>query len=269
MKNGDAWHVERRHLDGSLSVRSMAHGGRVRLPAAYVAEHVELLYATTTHRAQGSTVDTAHPLITAGMTRENLYVLASRARDKTTFYVSTHDLPFDEDDRVDRVRTDPRAYDAREILLAIIATEGAPLSVTETIAAAQDEAGSLATLVPRYLHAAHQDAEHRYALAAAEALGEQDGARLTADPAWGVLAERTWKAPRSARYARPHGYRRPTGSTATRGPDLANQPPARPRQARGTQRRPRSGTQRDRGVGVPLGARMRRRCPLTLTTWTT
>jgi hypothetical protein len=74
----------------------------VRLPAGYVAEHVELLYATTTHRAQGGTVDTAHPLITAGMTRENLYVLASRARERTTFYVATHDLPFDEDDRVDR-----------------------------------------------------------------------------------------------------------------------------------------------------------------------
>jgi hypothetical protein len=194
VKNGDAWHVERRHPDGSLSVRGMAHGGRVRLPAAYVAEHVALLYATTTHRAQGSTVDTAHPLITPGMTRENLYVLASRARDRTTFYVATHDLPFDEDDQVDRARTDPRAYAAREILLAIIATEGAPLSATETIAVAQDEAGSLATLIPRYLHAAHQDAGHRYALASAGALGEQDGARLSADPAWGAVVRRLYDA---------------------------------------------------------------------------
>ena len=151
VKNGDAWRVVRRHPDGSLTVRHLAHHGRVRLPAAYVAAHVELLYATTTHRAQGSTVDTAHPLITAGMTRENLYVLASRARERTTFYVSTHDLPFDEDDRVDHVRTDPRAYAAREILLTIIAAEAAPLSATETIATAQEEAGSLATLVPRYL----------------------------------------------------------------------------------------------------------------------
>ncbi len=156
VKNGDAWHVEHRHRDGSLTVRGIGHDGRVRLPAGYVAEHVELLYATTTHRAQGGTVDTAHPLITAGMTRENLYVLASRARERTTFYVSTHDLPFDEDDRVDQVRTDPDAYAAREILLTIIATEGAPLSATETIATAQEEAGSLATLVPRYLHAARR-----------------------------------------------------------------------------------------------------------------
>jgi hypothetical protein len=186
VKNGDGWHVDRRHADGSLTVRSLAHGGRVRLPAGYVAEHVELLYATTTHRAQGGTVDTAHPLITAGMTRENLYVLASRARERTTFYVATHDLPFDEDDRVNQARTDPDAYAAREVLLNIIATEGAPLSATETITVAQQEAGSLAVLVPRYQHAALLAASRRYELAAAEALGGPAGpqADLQADPAW-------------------------------------------------------------------------------------
>jgi conjugative relaxase-like TrwC/TraI family protein len=190
VKNGDAWHVERRHPDGSLSVRGMAHGGRVRLPAAYVARHVELLYATTAHRAQGSTVDTAHPLITAGMTRESLYVLASRARERTTFYVATHDQPFDEDDRVDLVRTDPRARVAREILTGILATESAALSATETITAAQEEAGSLATLVPRYEYAARHQAEHRYEAAATQALGGQAGADLQADPAWPQVVRR-------------------------------------------------------------------------------
>jgi hypothetical protein len=194
VKNGDAWHVQHRHHDGSLTVRSLAHHGRVRLPAAYVSEHVELLYATTTHRAQGGTVDTAHPLITAGMTRENLYVLASRARDNTTLYVATHDLPYDEDDHTDRARTDPYAYAAREVLLNIIATEGAALSATETITAAQEDAGSLATLIPRYLHAARQHAEQRYATAAATALGDHDGAALTADPAWHAVTQRLYDA---------------------------------------------------------------------------
>jgi ATP-dependent exoDNAse (exonuclease V) alpha subunit len=83
VKNGDAWHVEHRRPDGSLTVRGMGHGGRVTLPAAYVRDHVQLLYATTAHRAQGSTVDTAHPLITAGMSREALYVLATRAHDRS------------------------------------------------------------------------------------------------------------------------------------------------------------------------------------------
>jgi conjugative relaxase-like TrwC/TraI family protein len=70
VKNGDAWHVERRHADGSLTVRNTGHAGRVRLPVGYVQTQVQLLYATTAHRAQGGTVDTAHPLVTTGLTRE-------------------------------------------------------------------------------------------------------------------------------------------------------------------------------------------------------
>src|SRR5262249_47318486 len=150
VKNGDAWHVTRRHADGSLRVRHLAHGGLLTLPSSYVRDHVQLLYATTAHRAQGTTVDTAHPLITAGMSREALYVLATRARERTVFYVATCDTPLDDDERVDQVRSDPRAWAAREVLLNVLATETAPLSASETITTAQDEAASLATLVPRY-----------------------------------------------------------------------------------------------------------------------
>jgi hypothetical protein len=120
------------------------------------------MYATTAHRAQGSTVDTAHPLITPGMTRETLYVLATRAREKTTLYVATHDQPAEHDDaRTDRVHHDPSAYEAREILLNIVATDGTARSATETIATAQDQSESLAVLVPRYLHAARQHVRTR------------------------------------------------------------------------------------------------------------
>jgi conjugative relaxase-like TrwC/TraI family protein len=194
VKNGDAFHVEKRHGDGSLTVRHLTHRGRVTLPAAYVAAQVQLLYATTAHRAQGTTVDTAHPLITAGMTREALYVLATRARESTVLYVATHDLPFDEDARVNQVRHDPHQYAGREVLLNVLATEGAPLSATETIAAAQDEAGSLSVLVPRYLHAAHADAGTRYRAAAVQALGEDGGRELADDPAWGAVVRRLFDA---------------------------------------------------------------------------
>ena len=175
-------------------MRNTSHDGRVRLPADYVQAQVQLLYATTAHRAQGGTVDTAHPLITSGLTREMLYVLATRARERTTFYVATHDLPYDEDARVDEARHDPRQYAAREILLNILATEGAPLSATETIAVAQEEAGSLFTLVPRYLYAAHEDAAGRYRAAAVTALGADGGRELVADPAWGAVVRRLFDA---------------------------------------------------------------------------
>jgi conjugative relaxase-like TrwC/TraI family protein len=194
VKNGDAWEVARRLEGGSLAVRHLRHGGCVTLPAAYVRAHVQLLYACNAHRVQGGTVDTAHPLITAGMSRESLYVLASRAREKTVFYVATHDQPSDDDARVDHVRRDPRQYAGREILLNALATESAPLSATETITRLQEEAGSLSTLVPRYLHAAQQDADGRYRLAAVAALGEDGGRTLAADSAWGAVARRLFDA---------------------------------------------------------------------------
>jgi conjugative relaxase-like TrwC/TraI family protein len=154
VRNGDAWRVLGRHPDGSLQVEHLGHAGRIVLPADYVARDVELLYATTAHRVQGGTVDTAHPLITPGMSREHLYVAATRARARTTLYVATHDvLPVDEDERVDRARWDPAARTAREVLHEILGREGAELSATETIREHQAAAESLATLIPRYQHA--------------------------------------------------------------------------------------------------------------------
>jgi ATP-dependent exoDNAse (exonuclease V) alpha subunit len=73
VKNGDTWTVIDSHDDGSLTVqRRGARGrrGRVALPADYVAEHVELGYAITAHRAQGATVNTAHLVVhSSSMTR--------------------------------------------------------------------------------------------------------------------------------------------------------------------------------------------------------
>jgi ATP-dependent exoDNAse (exonuclease V) alpha subunit len=88
VKNGDTWTVRTIHPDGSLTV---APEGRstVVLPAAYVADHVELGYATTAHRAQGRTVDTAHVLVEPTTTREVLYVAATRGRHANHLYVDT------------------------------------------------------------------------------------------------------------------------------------------------------------------------------------
>src|SRR5665647_612296 len=82
VRNGDLWDVTGIGSDGSLtatrvrrhstptagSVTRSRHG--VVLPPDYVAEHVDLGYATTTHRAQGITVDRAHVLAAPGMVRE-------------------------------------------------------------------------------------------------------------------------------------------------------------------------------------------------------
>jgi len=81
VKNGDRFVVTATNDDGSMAVRRSGGGGEVVLPADYVAAHVELAYATTAHRAQGRTVDTAHAMVAPTTTREVLYVAATRGRD--------------------------------------------------------------------------------------------------------------------------------------------------------------------------------------------
>ena len=59
----------------------------VDLPADYVRQHVELAYATTVHRAQGMTTDTAHVLADSAATREAFYVAMTRGRRSNKAYL--------------------------------------------------------------------------------------------------------------------------------------------------------------------------------------
>lgn len=188
VKNGDAWTVERRYADGRLKVRHQEHGGRVTLPADYVATHVQLHYATTTHRAQGSTVDTAHLLVDDQLTRENLYVALTRGRHANHAYVATHELlPLDEDQRMDRPKHDPDARAAREVLEQILAREGVALSATETIRQSQEQAASLATLVPEYLYALERATTAGYQQLINRIFTPDLAHLLTADPAFSAI----------------------------------------------------------------------------------
>ena len=188
VKNGDAWEVVKRHEDGSLKVRHLEHRGRLTLPADYVATGVQLLYASTVMRSQGGTVDTAHPLVNQDMTREQLYVQLSRAREKTTVYTVTHELlAFDTDEQMDATRHDPDTFAAREVLERVLAREGAQHSATDTIKQAQEEAGSLSTLVPRYDHATDTLTRQHYTQLTTTVLGPDLGQAITADPAFSAV----------------------------------------------------------------------------------
>jgi len=89
VRNGDAWTVESAGPNGSLTLRRAAGDGRVVVTPDYVQNHVDLAYATTVHRAQGQTVDTAHALVTPATSREALYVAATRGRLGNRLYVDT------------------------------------------------------------------------------------------------------------------------------------------------------------------------------------
>ena len=146
VRNGDRWKVAQVGADGSLTVRALRGGAAVALPAWYVAQHVELGYAATAHRAQGRTLDTAHAVIWPTTTREVLYVAATRGRRGNHIYVDTH---YDPDSQTGHDRA-TEAQTVREVLGAVLANEGADVSAHEAIRRAHDQAESVATVAAEY-----------------------------------------------------------------------------------------------------------------------
>jgi hypothetical protein len=146
VKNGDRWTVTAAHPDGSLTVKTLAGTKQVVLPAEYVSEHVELGYATTAHRAQGRTLDTAHVLVHPTTTREGLYVAATRGRHANHLYVDTSP---DADPATGHPGPDA-ARDGRDVLVAVLHNQSASVSAHDTLRQVSHTARSLATLCDEY-----------------------------------------------------------------------------------------------------------------------
>ena len=126
VKNGDDWVVTATGQDGSLQVKGPGGRAAAVLPADYVRQHVELGYASTAHRAQGRTVDTAHACVGATTLRETLYVMASRGRESNLLYIDTAHEP-DSPSAHDK----PERIEPVEVLQKVIATSGADLAARE------------------------------------------------------------------------------------------------------------------------------------------
>jgi hypothetical protein len=144
VKNGDVWTVSATHADGSMTVTRVSGHGSVILPSSYIAENVELAYATTTHRAQGRTVDTAHAFASPTTTREVLYVALTRGSISNQLYVDTHYDP-DPSTGHDGLTEIPSAV---EVLTGVLRHEGADVSATDMIRRSQTQ--SIAALVAEY-----------------------------------------------------------------------------------------------------------------------
>lgn len=154
VKNGDRWLVTDIRRDGSVLVKRLdARGGRTVLPPEYVAEHLDLGYAVTAHRAQGITVDTAHVVVTASTTRANLYVSMTRGRESNIAYVAL--------DQPDDSHSTPEADDvtARTVLYGVLQHSGADLSATQTIEAEYEVHGGIDRLAAE-LETIAADAQH-------------------------------------------------------------------------------------------------------------
>ncbi|HET8614423.1 MAG TPA: MobF family relaxase, partial [Actinomycetales bacterium] len=182
VKNGDTWTVTKAHRDGSLTVSGRG-GASARLPAAYVREHVELGYATTAHRAQGRTVDTAHAFVCATTLREPLYVMATRGRQCNRLYVDTM---YDPDSATSH--EEPEELDVGDVLRTVIANRGADVSATETIADEWVQAHSFTRLRAEYLTLARIATEQKYAdVLAGAGLSPEQLDQVRGSPAWGRL----------------------------------------------------------------------------------
>jgi conjugative relaxase-like TrwC/TraI family protein len=158
VKNGDRWTVTATSDDGSMTVRRADGTGEVVLPADYVARHVELAYATTAHRAQGRSVDTAHTMVSPTTTREVLYVSATRGREANHLYVDTR---YDPDPATghDGI-TQPQT--ARDVLATVLSRQGADLSAHETLRRAQHQAQDFTALANEYQTLAREAQQQRW-----------------------------------------------------------------------------------------------------------
>jgi conjugative relaxase-like TrwC/TraI family protein len=86
IRNRATWTVEHVHPDRSLTVTGQH--GTVRLPASYVAEHVELAYACTDHGAQGRTVTAGVLFIDRPTDVRNVYVAMSRGTTSNEVFIA-------------------------------------------------------------------------------------------------------------------------------------------------------------------------------------
>ena len=194
VRNGALWDVTATNSDGSLTLTPIGAPGTTRketeprvatrLPARYVAEHVELGYATTIHRAQGLTVEHAHVLTSPGMTREALYVGMTRGRSSNHAYVCTDAV----DPMCDQLPDPGTVTSGPQVLQRILATDGAELSATQTLRHRQEAATSLATLQPiRATLIADADARRWQRLLPNCSLTEDQVSAIVTSPAAGAL----------------------------------------------------------------------------------
>ncbi|UUE19371.1 MobF family relaxase [Microbacterium sp. J1-1] len=187
VRNGDRWTVTEVRDDGALTLRRAGRkwGASVVVPAEYAAEHLDLGYAVTSHRAQGITVDSSHVLADASMTRETFYVAMTRGREENIAYVAV--------DKPDPAHDGPHPGDnteatARSVLFGVLQHVGAELSAHETITTEQDARASIAQLAAEYETLAAAAQHDRWAaLIRSSGLSGEDADDAIASPAFGAL----------------------------------------------------------------------------------
>lgn len=202
VKNGDLWRVSQVHDNGAMTVQHLEHGGKVTLPGSYVAASVELGYASTIHRAQGATVDTAHALVDSSTDRAGAYVALTRGRESNTLYVGLGD-----------------GQSRDEVLEQIASAYERDLTVHESVDAVRSEHHNVADLIAQHEDISELAVQKVMAAAVHEGMGRvsehpvrdgasgmvthhvpadaaADAAEVLSSEAWGALAHELGEAAR-------------------------------------------------------------------------
>ena len=247
VKNGDRWTITAINPNGSLHARHLRSGLHVTLPAAYVAEHVELGYATTVHAAQGSTADVMHGILTGHEDRQLLYTMLTRGRAENHLHLITEAADAEEEflPGIDEQLT------AVDTLDRIIARDGAAISATTEVAHATSPATRLHEAAQRYADAVtiasqrllREDADEALESAGAGPLPWLPGvpADLRDEPQMGRLPGGPRRPRHHPRRGRTRRRPAPTGTPSLRRRPHRRAPHRRGRLAgcqRRTQRRP-------------------------------
>ena len=202
VKNGDLWRVAQVHDNGAMTVQHIEHGGKVTLPGSYVAASVELGYASTIHRAQGATVDTAHALVGSSTDRAGAYVALTRGREENRLYVSLGE-----------------GQKRDEVLEQIASAYERDLTVHESVDAVRAEHHNVADLIAQHEDISELAVQKVMAAAVQEGMGRvsehpvrdgasgmvthhapadaaTDAAEVLSSEAWGALAHELGEAAR-------------------------------------------------------------------------
>lgn len=202
VKNGDLWRVTQVHDNGAMTVQHLEHGGKVTLPGSYVAASVELGYASTIHRAQGATVDTAHALVDSSTDRAGAYVALTRGREENRLYVSLGE-----------------GQKRDEVLEQIASAYERDLTVHESVDAVRAEHHNVADLIAQHEDISELAVQKVMAAAVQEGMGRvsehpvrdgasgmvthhvsadaaADAAEVLSSDAWGALAHELGEATR-------------------------------------------------------------------------
>lgn len=175
--------------DGSME--AVTPTGVVRhIPAAYVAEHVQLGYAATAHGEQGATVDVGIAAVTRESSRGALYTESTRGREQNLIVCQTEYAA----DRTQGQSTDQvPAMRAEAVVAAVLDGAGAEKSAATQVAEWAEHSASGRTIGGQYeltMQTAVRERTDRCLdrLTEAGMLTAEDRAAFAADTATGQLS---------------------------------------------------------------------------------